>query len=167
MKKLIIILSLAVSAFVAEAQNMDASTFDFWEGTWELRWTDANGQAGSGTNVINRISGGKVLHENFSATKGQLAGFQGTSISVFNPNTSTWHQTWMDNQGGNLIFTGSVEGDRKIFSTASQTINGQTTQSRMVFYSFTEDSFTWDWERTTDGGKTWTLNWRIFYKRIK
>ena len=36
-----------------------------------------------------------------------------------------------------------------------------------VFYDFDDQGFTWDWEATQDGGKTWTLNWRINYKKVK
>jgi hypothetical protein len=35
----------------------------------------------------------------------------------------------------------------------------------MVFTDVKRDSFNWRWEATTDGGKTWTLAWRLAYKR--
>jgi hypothetical protein len=43
---------------------------------------------------------------------------------------------------------------------------GGTIISRMVFYDISEDSFTWDWESSTDDGDNWTLNWRIEYSRV-
>jgi len=45
------------------------------------------------------------------------------------------------------------------------TPNGIIIQQRMIFYEIKKDSFTWDWENSTDYGKTWSLQWRINYKR--
>jgi hypothetical protein len=36
---------------------------------------------------------------------------------------------------------------------------------RMVFTNIKPDSFDWRWEASTDGGKTWQVNWPIHYKR--
>ena len=36
----------------------------------------------------------------------------------------------------------------------------------MVFYDIGENSLTWDWESSLDGGETWKLQWRIFYIRM-
>jgi len=143
------------------AQELTATSFDFWLGKWDLTWVDPNGSQGKGSNRIMRILDDQVIQEHFEASEGLYKGMKGTSISVFNPQTKMWHQTWQDNQGGNLVFTGRIDGDRKYFETALQ--NGQ--QSRMVFYGFSENGFFWDWESTIDSGQTWTLNWRIHYTK--
>ena len=145
------------------AQTIPASQYDFWIGKWDLTWEQPNGNMGKGTNHIHKILDGKVIQENFEATEGQLKGFKGASISVYNPAQKSWRQAWADNQGGYLNFIGEIEGDRKIFKT----VNDEEKISRMVFYDITENSLTWDWEKSTDGGKTWQLSWRIFYKRMK
>ncbi len=110
--------------------------------------------------------GGKVLQENFQILEGQSKGFIGGSISVFQPQTNTWKQAWADNQGGYFDFTGAFDGDKRIFKTQPREVNGQTIVQRMVFYDISNDSFTWDWELSNDGGSTWNLNWRINYERI-
>jgi hypothetical protein len=84
---------------------------------------------------------------------------------VFNPNTQTWHQAWADNQGGYFNFSGEVTDGKRIFKTSIYRKDGNENILRMRFYEIKEDSFTWDWEQTKDGGKTWTLQWRIEYKR--
>ena len=43
--------------------------------------------------------------------------------------------------------------------------DGSRLTQRMVFKEIEEDSMTWDWEASKDGGYTWTLSWRIQYKR--
>ncbi len=143
----------------------DSSTFDFWVGEWDLTWDDGNGQVGKGSNRIERIMGDQVIQENFEALEGNLAGYKGMSVSVFNRRTQEWKQTWVDNQGGYLDFYHVIDGDKHMFMREFTAPNGQKGLQRMVFYNITADSFEWDWERSLDGGKTWTLAWRIHYKR--
>lgn len=163
MQKLKLLILFFICITPMKAQNMDAKSFDFWLGKWKANWVDQQGNEGSGTNEIKLIAGDKVLLEDFKILEGSSKGYRGTSISVFNPLTSTWHQTWMDNQGGNIIFTGAQKGEEKIFQT--QLISGK--RSKMVFSNIEKDSFMWDWESTEDGAKTWNLNWRIYYTRIQ
>ncbi len=140
--------------------------FDFWVGEWELSWTDQQGNAGAGINTIEKILDGVVIQENFEAAEGRLEGYKGRSMSVYNPQQQSWHQAWVDNQGGYIDLKGSIDGNKRIFQTGERTLpNGSTIISRMVFYDIKQDSFTWDWESSQDGGETWNLSWRIFYKR--
>ena len=145
----------------------DSSTFDFWIGEWDLTWDDGDGAIGKGTNRIERIMGGQVIQENFEGVEGNLAGYKGMSVSVFNRRTNNWNQTWVDNQGGYLDFSHAIEGDKYMFVREFTTAQGQKGKQRMVFYDITKDSFEWDWEASLDGGKTWNLQWQIHYKRKK
>jgi len=74
-------------------------------------------------------------------------------------------RAWADNQGGYFDFRGAFEGDKRIFMTQPREINGNTAVQRMVFYDIKKDSFSWDWESSSDEGETWNLNWRISYTR--
>ena len=76
-----------------------------------------------------------------------------------------WHQAWADNQGGFFALTASADGDKRLFSTALTPVGDQVKGQRMVFHHITKDAFTWDWEGTTDGGKTWKLLWQLDYRR--
>lgn len=139
--------------------------FDFWVGEWEVSWKEGD-RMGRGTNHIEKIFDGKVIRENFRVLEGQNAGFKGTSISVYQPRLEQWKQAWADNNGGYYDFTGKMDGDKRIFQTDQfEREDGSIFTRRMVFYDITENSLTWDWESSTDGGETWRLNWRIFYKR--
>lgn len=144
----------------------DGTEFDFWVGKWDLNWQYSDGTQGIGVNHVEKILDGKVIQENFEAKDaGPYQGFKGTSISVFNPNLKTWHQAWADNQGGYFDFTGEVSGDQRIFKATRQQSDGEEVNLRMRFYDIAENSMTWDWEQSRDGGKTWSLQWRIFYER--
>ncbi|WP_339696609.1 hypothetical protein [uncultured Roseivirga sp.] len=167
MKKLIVFCIFLFSLNGMYAQNNPEKQFDFWIGKWNLTWLGANGKIERGQNTISEILDGKVIQENFEATEGAQKGYKGISISVYNANSKTWHQTWMDNQRGNINFTGFFDENIKGFITRPQEVNGKQQVSRMVFKDITKDSFVWDWESSEDGGKTWKLNWQINYKRAQ
>lgn len=139
--------------------------FDFWLGSWELSWEDADGTQGHGINHVERVLDGNVIKENFEAHTGSYKGFIGKSYSVYNTRTGEWKQTWVDNNGGYLDFTGEFDGDKRIFKRKGINPEGEEILQRMIFYDITENSMTWDWEISEDNGETWQLRWRIFYER--
>ncbi len=152
-------------SLIANAQSKileDSTLFDFWVGEWSLEWTNADGSKSYGTNKIEKTLDGKVIQENFRDPK---SGAKGTSISVYNSKLKTWHQAWADNGGSYYDFEGAIDGEKRIFRTKEKEVNGEKIIQRMVFYNIKPDSLTWDWELTKDGGKTWTLQWRILYSR--
>ena len=109
------------------AQSIDTlNYFDFWVGHWDLTWDEGDGNKGKGVNYVEATLGGKVIQENFEATKGQSIGFLGTSLSVFNPQKKQWKQTWVDNQGGYLLFYGIIDGDKRIFQSKPVDRNGKS-----------------------------------------
>lgn len=154
----------AVMAFASTPspaeETPQAARFDFWLGNWDLT---SNGQP-AGTNTITREYGGSVIMERFVGTG--AARLEGLSVSVFNPNTGKWQQTWVDNQGGYLDFTGEFSGDRMVLSRRA-TIQGKEVLQRMVWCNIEPDSFDWNWERSDDNGATWQTVWPIHYVRRK
>lgn len=140
----------------------EALQFDFWLGDWIAEWDAGDGAIGNGTNTITKIMGGCTLQENFSTSDKT---FMGTSFSVYSPKRKLWLQTWVDNMGGYLDFTGGKEGDKMILSRKGKDNNGNDIMQRMMFYNITKDNFDWNWETSKDDGKTWELKWKIKYKR--
>lgn len=172
MKKILILSAVFFFSTSCLAQQvsfneLDSSQyFDFWEGIWEGTWPEGD-EKGKAVNQLTWIAGGKVLQENFEIIEGQNKGFIGSSLSVFRPMTQQWKQAWADNQGGYFDFTGRFDGDNRIFQTAERTQAGKRIIQRMTFKNITQDSFTWDWEMSTDGGESWQLNWQIEYTRLE
>jgi len=136
--------------------------FDFWVGRWNVHWFLNDTVRVDGSNFIEKTLDGKVLQEHF---EDPTKNFKGTSISVFRPADSTWRQAWADNQGGYFDFIGEFDGETRIFRTHGAGGGVDSVMQRMRFYDITPDSFTWDWEGTRDGGKSWNLLWRIYYER--
>lgn len=137
-----------------------ARQFDFWVGEWNLTW----GDDGQGHNVIRPIMGGCVIEENFSAPSG---GYFGKSVSAYAVQQGIWKQTWVDNNGSYLDFTGGMEGNQMILRRQFTNAEGQAVMQRMRFYDIEKDHFDWSWERSLDEGQTWEPVWQIHYERRK
>lgn len=129
--------------------------FDFWLGEWNCTW----GEDGKATNHVLRILGDKIIQENFSSPD-----MYGMSVSSYVPNRGLWCQTWVDNNGIYLDFTGKFE-DGKMILSRDAVFQGQAIKQRMVWYNIEESQFDWNWERSDDGGETWQVQWQIKYKR--
>ncbi len=133
---------------------------DFWVGDWSATWPGKPGQAEvRGTNTIRKILGDCVIEENFAGP-----GLEGKSVSTFNLRSGRWQQTWVDNGGGYLDFVGGTEGANFVFSREF-TASGKKIMQRMVFKNIQQNSFDWSWEKSDDGGKSWTVLWPIHYVR--
>lgn len=171
MPKLIALLVLPfASAILFHAQTQpkpcsseQSSQFDFWLGTWDLEWTDAKGQKLTGTNTINKILKGCVIEENFSTAGSDP--YLGKSHSLYDAKSGKWKQTWVDSGGSYLDFTGEFKDGKMTLSREMIDNDGKKTLQRMVFSKIQKNSLVWDWESSTDGGKMWKTNWKIFYKR--
>jgi hypothetical protein len=128
---------------------------DFWLGEWDLTW-----EGGTGTNVVTREFGGCVIHENFHSE-----GLIGSSVSVWIPRLGTWKQTWVDDSGSYLDFTGGPTEDGRFVFSRELPPQAKSTHQRMVFHDITADSLVWDWQSSADGGETWAMQWQIHYRR--
>jgi hypothetical protein len=139
------------------------SQFDFWTGEWELTWPpQPGGQPGRGTNTIRKVLDGCVIEEHFKDT---TSPFRGMSVSTWNAQAKHWKQTWVDNNGSYLDFTGEFANGQMILSREAVDKDGNQFHQRMVWKDIKPDSFDWSWERSEDGGKTWKVVWPIHYQR--
>jgi hypothetical protein len=160
-----LLLALTMQTTPAAPASQPADLFDFWLGDWSVTWKNADGTPGRARNHVARILDGRVIEEQFEQDPADPAPLlRGRSLSV-RDNTGQWHQAWADNQGGFFNLVASADGDRRLFATALAPAGDQVKGQRMVFHHITKDAFTWDWEGTTDGGKTWKLLWQLDYKR--
>jgi hypothetical protein len=94
-----------------------------------------------------------------------MPGFDGKSVSVYDVRTQMWRQTWVDSAGGYLVFEGGTREGKMTLVQVMAKNAPEGLSMRMVFSDVKKDSFTWDWERSSDSGKTWELQWRLNYKR--
>jgi len=138
----------------------EARQFDFCLGNWDLTW----GEEGRGTNRISLILDGCVIQEEFDGTPS--ISLKGVSVSTFNTALGKWQQTWVDNSGGYLDFTGEF-ADGKMILSREAIAQEKPIKQRMVFYNIAENELDWNWERSDDDGESWQVVWHIHYQRKK
>jgi hypothetical protein len=138
----------------------EARQLDFWVGEWDVTWAN-NGKA---RNRVTRILDGCVILEQFDGTPGTK--LMGHSVSTFDRTTKRWRQTWVDNTGAYLDFTGGIEDGRMVFAREAER-DGKKFRQRMVFEDVRADSLKWLWQRSDDGGATWKTQWEIDYRRAR
>ena len=164
------ILSLIIFPVIVLAQVPDkpcslpeAHQFDFWAGKWRAEWQDTDGNLVHGSNHVIKLFDGCVIEENFDGRPGTE--LIGKSFSVYDQRQKEWKQTWVDNSGGYLDFTGRFIDGKMILSRHTADRKGNPVLQRMVYYNIKENSFEWNWEISYDNGKTWDLKWKINYTR--
>lgn len=130
--------------------------FDFWIGDWVVK--NAKGDT-LGFNIIERLEDGCGLHEHWTSAKG----FKGTSISFYNVNTQQWHQSWIDGRGGSILMDGNLENGTMVMWT--ERVEGETgySQNKTSWTPLDDGRVKHVWEKTSDGGKTWTSVFEGYY----
>jgi hypothetical protein len=130
---------------------------DFWTGVWDCTW-----DGGSGTNTVTKQMDGHVIVEQFEA--GGPEPFSGMSVSVADPATGGWRQTWVDSTGSYWAFVGGRRSDGTVVFGTADRVDAEQQYKRMTFSDITPDGFTWRWEASPDR-REWTLRWAIRYRR--
>jgi hypothetical protein len=161
----------ALAAFAAAPAHAESSgcdspeshQLDFWIGEWDLSYTQ-DGKLAHSRNRITRILDGCAILEEFSGAPGTK--LDGRSVSTFDRATSRWKQAWVDNSGSFLDFSGAFAEGRMIFGREFER-GGKRIMQRMVFQDIRRDRLKWLWQRSDDGGGTWSTQWEIGYRRVK
>jgi hypothetical protein len=94
--------------------------FDFWVGQWNVL-----GAAGTqiATSVISSEMDDCVIMEDYIGS----GGFRGKSLSVYDPETRRWHQTFVDNIiAGSFRLAGGLEGDAMVMRGSQPVYNFAT-----------------------------------------
>ncbi len=158
---ILIILLMSTPVFSQNATPCsapEAAQFDFWLGDWNLTYNDTS----HATNSITKPFGNCVIQEHFNDPANK---YTGSSWSVYNPQLKKWQQTWVDNAGAYLDFTGEFKDGKMQLNRTGLNPAGKKIMQRMIFYNITKDQFDWNWESSMDEGANWVLNWKIHYQR--
>jgi len=151
--------AIAQSTATKPCSAPECRQMDFWVGDWNLTHSDTV----HAENHITKEMDGCLIHEHFHSPS---TGYTGESWSMYNVQRKLWQQTWVDNQGAYIALTGTLkDGKLTLHTESAQQPGGKTKQNRMVYHNITNTSLDWDWEETTDAGKTWINKWHIHYSR--
>jgi uncharacterized protein DUF1579 len=144
---------------------------DFWIGDWDVEVrarqspTSDTWGTGRGTQHVEAILGGCAIAEHFTAD-GPQQPWAGASYSSWQPTIGKWRQTWVDDSGGYLAFTGGLENGAMTLYGEPREQAGKHFQMRMVFLAVTPRSLRWEWQRSDEGGP-YAPMMTITYRRAK
>jgi hypothetical protein len=126
--------------------------FDFWLGRWDVLAPDG-GRAG--TNVIEADLNRCALIERWTGRDG----FVGMSLNSYSRATNQWHQHWIDSQGGLLRLAGGLKGTAMVLEGTNPHPErpGVTVTQRITWTPAADGSVRQLWERSLDGGATWSV----------
>ncbi len=129
--------------------------FDFWLGDWNVESAASPGSVSR--NRITSINDGCTIREEYTTP----GGYAGTSLNFYDAIRKTWHQTWIDNQGGALYLEGGLQGKAMVLSTTTdpQSIN------RITWTPLDDGRVRQHWEATADGGNSWSTVFDGYYSK--
>lgn len=131
--------------------------FDFWLGEWDV--FDVSGSKPEATATITAVQNGCGLREEYRG----LNGGGGESLSMYDPETDIWRQSWVSNRGQIVLIAGKRTRDSITLSGAEY----GTHEGRMIrgTWSPTKGGVRETAERSSDGGKSWEPWFDIVFLR--
>ncbi len=172
MKKIYFIIVLLCTNFVVHAQQRPCSDtvyrqFDFWIGEWEV--FGPKGKK-AGDSKISLILDSCIILEEWAST-GIVNGvrYAGKSYNTYNSAKKRWQQYWVDNAGGvTEYFNGHFADKKMILETGNEKQANDTFKiQKMTFYDLGRDKVRQHGESSVDGGKIWTTDFDLEYRRKK
>ena len=145
------------------AYTTENRQFDFWLGEWDVQTT--NGAVPAGQSKIERILADCVILENWQSNGNP---YSGKSYNIYNSTLKRWEQFWVDNAGGNIFFYGGLKDDVMDYWTDElPQPDGTKLKRHLQFFPLGPDKVRQFSQGSTDGGKTWKVEYDFTYVRQK
>lgn len=157
---LLILQSAAPQAVCTDGKSDD---LDFWVGKWEVR---AAGQDKViAHSHIEKLYGGCAIRENWMP----IGRPGGGSFTAYDRADGKWHQNWIDASGVRVEFIGGPKDGAMVIEGpwAGVAPGGKTGVVRMTYSRQPGGKVRQFGELTTDGGKSWTVNFDLLYSPVK
>lgn len=170
MKRLLLIIPLFLS-IVSFSQKPCAPPeyrqFDFWLGDWEAFAT--NGKKAGDSKISLLLDSCTILEEWTSSTVQRGFRYSGKSFNMYNAANKKWQQYYVDNTGAiSEYVNGHYESGKMILQTNNNKVNDTAWKIlKMTFYNLNPDKVRQHGESSGDGGKTWTTDFDLEYRRKK
>jgi hypothetical protein len=131
--------------------------FDFWIGDWDVT---TQGGTSVGSSVIQSVSGGCALLENWTSNRGG----HGKSLNTYNPARHEWQQFWIGQDGGVGEYRSS-EFDGKSLAFFIKDDADSLAVQRLTFTPIDSATVRQHSEASKDGGKNWKTQYDFYYHR--
>lgn len=143
--------------------NAENRQFDFWVGEWDV--VDASSGITAGSSRIEKELGECVIWENWTSANTTYAG---KSYNVYNPDRKRWEQFWVDNVGGAINFYGGLkDGVMDFYTDEVAQPDGTKLKRHLQFFNLSPNTVRQFSQGSTDGGKTWKVEYDFTYTRRK
>jgi hypothetical protein len=158
----------------ASAERDGQRDFDFEVGFWKIhlkrllnpltgstKWVEFDG-----TSVTRKVWDGRAFLEEFN-TDGPTGRVQGLTLRTYSPQTRQWNLYWANSRDGIVgePMVGEFRNGRGEFYN-QELFNGRSVYVRYVWSDITADSAHFEQAFSTDGGKTWEVNWITDQTRV-
>ncbi len=156
-----LLLPPAVSAADVGACGVNAQNrqLNYWLGAWVVSYSGA--PRGSASKVHLELD--KCL---FVETWQDGKGHNGENLLAFSADDQSWRGFFADNRGRLHIFTGGTVADGSAeFLGPGRGPNGESILNRLKLVRINDIRLQQTWEKSTDGGKTWTGEFTLDYSR--
>jgi hypothetical protein len=152
-----------------------AHDFDFQIGMWNVDISKlVHNSDGTktwiklhGTHGVQALWGGRA-NIGVLEIDGPQGHFEGMQLRLYNPHTHQWALSFASSRSGVLgapSIGGFAGGHGEFLDT--ETENGHTVLSRSITRDITARSYTDEAAASSDGGKTWEVNWIAHYTKAK
>jgi hypothetical protein len=152
-----------------------ARDFDFLHGSWNVqnRMRKARLKGSNewwefpATLAVRPILDGQGNVDQYKATIGNTY-LEGLTLRLFHPKTKQWSLHWVDNLTMELqtpLVGGFKNGRGEFF--ADDVYEGKKVKARFIWSDITPNSARWEQAYSTDGGRTWEVNWMMSFTRSK
>ena len=133
--------------------------FDFMLGEWEVR--APNTEQVVGHNRFEKVVHSCAVAESYV----QGSSYVGKGHHYFDPYMKRWRQVWTDSGGGVGELTGEYRDGALRYEGEVHDINGKKSVVRGTFFNLSPGRARQLGETSTDGGKTWQVQFELYYLR--
>jgi hypothetical protein len=152
----------ATSALAVDSEpcsaNSESRQLDFWLGDWTVTYP---GMPGSATSKVSLDLDKCLLTESWDGGKGH----SGKNMFAYSYDDKNWHGMFADNQGRVHVFEGKVAPGSAEFTGPSRSASGQIVLNRIKVVRVAANQVEQSWEKSTDNGVNWTMEFRGEYSR--
>lgn len=163
MKKPLLLILVSLFSFGLYAQNAapcsspEYRQFDFWIGDWDVY----SGDSIVGHNRVDLINGKCVIMENWTGKGGST----GNSFNLYNRKTKRWEQTWVDNVGSSIVFSGHYKDGTMALTGNDIARDGKPVMYKLTFWNNDDGTVRQLWEASKTKGKEWSVLFDGLYKK--
>lgn len=139
--------------------NSGNRALDFWLGQWTV---SAPGGSPSATSAVALDLDKCLVVERWDGGRGHT----GENLFAYSADDKSWDGMFADNEGRVHVFVdGKASPGVAQFSGPSRGPNGESILNRVTIHRIGANRVEQAWEKSTDGGKTWTTAFRGEYTR--